>query len=255
MSKNRLFTSGGRLREEALRLKGVYEQNNVAVFKAVQKAYGETTERWSKGVAAYERLTVVANDDLAKLEHIDGPRRDKYASAIRSAASLIQPAQFHAKTADLLQNYINELVLDRLEALEESQVASGLGMTIEAVRADAVAEELRLLLEEISSTPETEIDAFLRQKLLELQYVLKHYSLFGAEGVEHAVEVIIGGGLIKANEIGEKVPEPVAARLRRAGRIVKGALDAYVYSVQAGQSIEWTGGTVQAIGSWLSGGS
>jgi hypothetical protein len=253
-SASKTITSAGRLRAEVLRIKSQYESNDVSAFKAVQKLYGERAERWARAIGAFEKLATDAKDDIGRLDHIEDSRRSAFASAIGSVRNLLGVAQLNSRTSQLLP-HVSEIVLDRLHTLEELSIFAGLGVTIEAVRASTVASELERLIEEIRGDNQTEIDEFLLDRLQELEFVLKNYALFGAEGVQRAVEILVGGGLMRAHTPNSKPPEPVMDRLRKATGVAMMAVNVYVKAASAVQALEWSHEKIQAIQDWISGGN
>lgn len=246
MSDSIPTTSAGRLLIVLKAIKKQYEQNDTPSLKAIIEL-ADGAPHWSRWLISFERLVDETQSDLSRLDALDPDRRKKYQSALHSARQVASEERLHTNTSQLLKGSLTEVVWERIEGLRDYLAAAGVVATVEQVRADAVASELRELIGELENSPETEIDEFLRERLTELEHVLNKYSLYGPAGVQHAVENLIGGIAVKCWPGAKVMPDEARGRINRAIGIAHGAVETFVYAHAGYTAISWAGGGAAAL--------
>lgn len=230
------YTSAGRLLEEIYRIKRSYDKGN-NVYHHLDHLFGGPGVPWSKGLGAFDRLVARVESDL---EFVSDTRRQKFQSALAAVWKSVDAESFHLPAQGVAKSYLTDLNIERIESVDDLLVSAGRSLAVDQERAGAVSQTLSDLIDEIAAGESSEIDDFLNEKLSELQFILDHYALYGADGVKDAVSVLIGSITIESVARGG-LSEAAKKHARGVWRVAKGALDALVYTQSGADAIEWAG--------------
>ena len=200
---------------------------------------------WQVGILRFNRTIDRALKDI---DIVNGERREKYRvtldEKIRSVVSLSSAS---SDTNSVIKVAFGELTIERLENFHDALILSGRSYSLERSRVEVATESISDLISEIGNS-DSDIDAFIFEKLSDLLTVVERYELFGQEGVRDYVNALVGATVTGVLEIKGPIPEQVKTRVLKVIGVSKGIMDAFVYLATGAQAIEWVGAHLALFG-------
>lgn len=237
------YTSASRLIIEATRARDLFAPREGRLYSVLEEWLGdEDRVHWSRGLLALRRAIDVAEDDLAVLTEA---RREKYREAIQAFREITEPSAFNRTTNTIAANILTPTVIDRFDSLDEHLIQAGRQISIDSENIAFIDGEIQTILLEIHEWPEGPLKSILVSQLSELRFVIGRYSLFGPDGAQHAVEMLVGTLSVfgATNALGKDSEHTV----RRVFAVAKGVMDVLVYVHTGTQALSWSGNTVAAL--------
>ena len=102
------------------------------------------------------------------------------------------------------------------------------------------------VLESLIGEPESAVSNFVREKLLELRFVLEQFVSYGPEGVRDAVARLIGAAAMW-NGATEHVPPHTREIISKVYHVAKTALSVAVWSKETVEALTWAGTTLHLL--------
>ncbi|MEH6697132.1 MAG: hypothetical protein V7672_00380 [Brevundimonas sp.] len=233
-----IITSAGQLLKELRRFHGTLGKGNQPLHTYIIAHFSiDDAVPWQMGVARFEKVVDRASLDLDILPE---PRQVKYRETLSEIRRIVHPEKYAEQGSTALRNSVSELSIERLENFNDSLLLAGRSFSLEDARVESVVEALQSLLDEMESEP-SDIDDAIAPKIKDLITALDHYALFGAEGVEDYVAMLIGAALTRGMETVGPLPDVVKSRINRILSVSKAAMDGFVYLASGAQGIEWAG--------------
>jgi hypothetical protein len=234
----KVMTSAGNLLAWGNHIRETLESVDQAAALHLEEAFSDPPDlSWVYGLRSFERLLHRAKADVQR----SSVRQQRYLAMLKDELGLlIQPAKYNGSSVKLAAQALGPHTVERLETLDDALRLEGLCTKPDDARTGAVVDEINDLLLGLDGAEIGSVEAFVYQKLSELKAVLEAYEYYGSEGVEHAIQDLLGQVLINGL-VNSNLPESVK---RLGGRLIglsKAALDLVVYSKDVNDGIGWAG--------------
>ena len=234
-----IFTSSaGRLLAESKRISAaLINCGDQPLFNALAPAFEVEGREWMAGFKAFHRLTEQSLLALARIEH---PGRQRFVHAVETVAEIYSPTQFGANSRIFAQGHFSEVILERLQSADDVLQLKGQAEGFDEDHAAMTFAGIDDVLSSLASEPESAVSNFVREKLLELRFVLEQFVSYGPEGLRDAVARLIGATAMWRSATEHVAPQTHEV-IAKVYEVAKTALSVAVWSKETVEALTWAG--------------